>query len=329
MKTTQIAILGAGNIARKMAQTIQMMKRRGDPVALRAVASRSGEKAQAFAAQWGVERAYGSYDAMLADDAVDLVYVATPHAMHGEQMLQCIQSGKAVLCEKAFTGNARQAEEVLALSREKHVLVAEAIWTRYLPWRGMVRSVIDSGEIGDALLADANLGYAIRQVERILRPELAGGALLDLGVYTLNFAAMTMGTDVVSTQSTVTMLDTGADLEEEITLRYRNGASAHLLSTAACRTNRRGIVYGTRGYLEVDNVNNPLTISVFDKDGRLTRMLYAPEQLTGFENEVEACLRALEAGAIECPEMPHEEILRIMRQMDGLRAQWGMVYPFD
>ena len=185
MKTTQIAILGAGNIARKMAQTIQMMKRRGDPVALRAVASRSGEKAQAFAAQWGVERAYGSYEAMLADGAVDLVYVATPHAMHAEQMLQCIRSGKAVLCEKAFTGNARQAEEVLALSREKQVLVAEAIWTRYLPWRGMVRGIIDSGEIGDTVLTSGASAFfpegLMVGVVNSLEPDRNGG-FYDIGV---------------------------------------------------------------------------------------------------------------------------------------------------
>lgn len=329
MKTTNVAIIGPGDIARKMANTINGMKKRGDEVELYAVASRDEAKAKAFADAYGVLHAYGSYEAMLNDPAVDLVYVATPHAFHAEQMKQCILHGKAVLCEKSFTGNYRQAEEVLALAKEKQVLVAEAIWTRYLPWRQMVTDLIASGEIGEVGLVDANLGYAMREKIRILRPELAGGALLDLGVYTLNFAAMILGTEVTAMESTVTMLDTGVDLENHATLHFASGATAQLLSTAACRTNRHGLIYGSKGWLEIDNTNNPMTISVYDTNDQLKRVLHAPEQITGFEGEVEACLRALQAGAIECPEMPHAEILRIMKQMDDLRAQWGMVYPFD
>lgn len=324
-----LAILGAGSIARQMAATVRKMNERGDGVALYAVASRSEEKARAFAEAEGAAMAFGSYEAMLRDDQVDLVYIATPHALHAEQMLLCLQYGKPVLCEKAFTGNARQAERVLNAFEQKGVLATEAIWTRYMPSRQMVNEIIASGEIGEVRVLTANLGYAVQHKERIVRPELAGGALLDLGVYTLNFASMVLGDDVERMDSLVTMLPSGVDGEEDIVLHYRNGVSAHLLSTAACRTNRHGMVYGTKGYLQVDNINNPQRLDVFDTNDRLLRTLHVPAQLTGYEYEVLACMDALQNGQTECPQMPHAQTLRMMRQMDALREKWGMRYPFD
>ena len=327
----KIAILGAGGIARAMCATIRGMKEAGRPVELYAVASRDIDKAIRFAREQGVRRAYGSYEDMLADPAVELVYIATPHSHHAEQMKMCIHAGKAVLCEKSFTANAAQAEEVLALAREKGVYVAEAIWTRYMPSRRLIDDLIAAGEIGEPLLLTANLCYTIENVERIRLPELAGGALLDLGVYTLNFASMVFGNDIASMESHVELLPTGVDRTENITIRYRNGRTAMLMSSAAFNSDRRCVVYGTKGYLTVDNVNNPGFIEVFDKDERIRPRMHidVPAQITGYEYEVEACLRDIPLGRLEPEEMPHSEVLTIMRQMDALRAQWGMTYPFE
>lgn len=326
-----IAILGAGKIARSMTRTLRGMKANGRPVELYAVASRSLKKAQAFAEEEGVLHAYGSYEDMLRDENVDLVYVATPHSHHAEHMKLCIAHRKPILCEKSFTGNARQAKEVLDLAKEAGVLVAEAIWTRYMPSRQMIDDLIAGGAIGQPRVLTANLGYALAHVERILRPELAGGALLDLGVYTLNFASMVFGDDVVRMESSVGMFDTGTDHTESITLYYRDGRVAQLLSTALASTDRRGIVYGDKGRLVVDNINNPHRIDIYDggNSDEPVRTLHVPQQVTGYEYQVEACMRALEAGLLECPEMPHAETLHIMEVMDALRAQWNMVYPFD
>ena len=327
----KIGILGAGGIARSMCATIRGMKAAGRPVELYAVASRDTGKAERFAREQGVERAYGSYEAMLADPAVELVYIATPHSHHAEQMKMCIHAGKAVLCEKSFTANAAQAAEVLALAREKGVYVAEAIWTRYMPARRIIDELIAQGEIGEPLLLTANLAYTIEGVERIRLPELAGGALLDVGVYPLNFASMVFGNDIVAMESHVEMLTTGVDRTENITLRYRNGRTAMLMASAAFNSDRRCVVYGTKGFLTTDNVNNPSFIEVFDKDERLKPRLHidVPAQITGYEYEVEACLRDIPLGRIEPEEMPHSEVLTIMAQMDDLRAQWGMRYPFE
>lgn len=327
----KVAILGAGVIARSMCATLRGMKAAGRPVELYAVASRDIDKAIRFAREQGAKRAYGSYEEMLADPAVDLVYVATPHSHHAEQMKMCIAAGKAVLCEKAFTATAAQAEEVLTLAREKGVYVAEAIWTRYMPARQMIDDLIAQGEIGEPYLLTSNLAYTIEGVERIRQPELAGGALLDVGVYTLNFASMVFGNDIASMQSHVEMLPTGVDRTENITIRYQNGRTAMLMASAAFNSDRRCVVYGTKGYLTVDNVNNPAFIEVFDKDERIRPRMHldVPCQITGYEYEVEACLRDIPLGRIEPEEMPHSEVLTIMRQMDTLRAQWGMKYPFE
>ncbi|MGN0779441.1 MAG: Gfo/Idh/MocA family protein [Aristaeellaceae bacterium] len=328
---TKIAILGAGSIAGVMARTLQGMQAKGRPVALYAVASRSLDKAEAFAKQWGFEKAYGSYEDMLNDPAVELVYVATPHSHHAAHTRLCIDHGKAALVEKAFTGNARQARETLAYAEEKGVLVTEAIWTRYMPVRRMVDELLAQGEIGEPRLLTANLGYAIEGKERIFRPELAGGALLDLGVYVLNFASMTFGDDVVRMDSSVSMLDTGVDCAESIDLYYRDGRMAKLYATAAARTDRHCMIYGTNGAIMLDNVNNPQTITIYDdaQRGPVRRVMPVPEQITGYEYEVEACLTALANGTLECPDMPHAQTIHMMDMMDTLRAQWHMTYPFD
>ncbi len=327
----KVAVLGAGSIARTMAKTLRGMKANGRPVELYAVASRDLARARAFAEAEGFERAYGSYEDMVKDDEVELVYVATPHSHHAQHMRLCIEHGRPVLCEKAFTGNARQAEEVLALAEKKGIFVTEAIWTRYMPSREIVNSLIADGAIGRPIMLMANLGHAIKDKERIWRPELAGGALLDLGVYTLNFASMVFGDDVERMESNAAMLETGVDHTESITLYYRNGRVAQLASTALVGTDQRCQVYGDKGYLTVDNVNNPQVIELYDtgRSGIPVQTIRVPQQITGYEYEVEACLRALEQGALECPEMPHTETLHIMRVMDALRAQWGMRYPFD
>lgn len=327
----KVAILGAGSIARSMCATIRGMRDAGRPVELYAVGSRDLEKAIRFAREQGVRRAYGSYEELLSDPAVELVYVASPHSHHYEHMKMCIAHGKPILCEKSFTANAAQAEEVLALAREKGVYVAEAIWTRYMPARRIIDDLIAGGAIGEPYLLTSNLCYTIEQLERLHQPELAGGALLDVGVYPINFASMVFGDDIASVESHVEMMPTGVDRTENITIRYSNGRTAMLMASAAFDSDRRCVVYGSKGWLTVDNVNNPAVIELYDKQNRSQpkQHIDVPEQITGYEYEVEACLRDIPLGRLEPEEMPHSETIEIMRQMDALRAQWGMKYPFE
>ena len=326
-----VAIIGAGAIARAMCRTVRGMKANGRPVELYAIASRSQEKADAFAKEEGVLHAYGSYEAMLADPNVHLVYIATPHSHHAEQMKMCIHAGKAVLCEKAFTANLHQAEEVLALAKEKGVYVAEALWPRYMPSRWIINDLLAKDVIGEPRMLYSNLCYAIEHKERIMDPKLAGGALLDLGVYVLNFASMVFGDDIVRINSTVELMDTGVDRTETITIKYRDGKMAQLMASTAFNSDRRCVVYGTKGFLMVDNVNNPAWVEIYDKDHRdkPIQRIAMPEQITGYEYEVEACLRDLQSGALEPSEMPHEQTKMLLHQMDALRAIWHIKFPFE
>ena len=240
--TIKLGIIGAGWIADKMAETLTGLN--NPEVQLYAISSRNLEKAEFFAWQWNIPNAYGSYEEMLQDPEVNLVYVATPHSHHFAHSKMCIEAGKPVLCEKAFTANAREAKELIALAESKGIFITEAIWTRYMPLSLKVMDLIKSGAIGRPRMIYASLCYAMENKERILRPDLCGGALLDLGVYCLNFARMFFGTDIVKTDSTCVLGSTGMDMYETITLQYADGKLANLVSSALGRCNREGLIVG-------------------------------------------------------------------------------------
>ena len=320
-----VGIMGTGNIAAVMAETLNRMK----GVKLYAVASREKVKADVFAGKHGVKKAYGSYEELVKDNKVELIYIATPHSEHYENARLCLENNKPVLCEKSFTANAAQAEELFKMAREKHVFITEAIWTRYLPMLKTIREVIGSGVIGDPKTLTANLGYVIDKVERILSPALAGGALLDVGVYPINFAMMIFGNDIEKVRSSCTYTDTGVDRQNTVTLQYGDGKYAVLNSSMESLSDRKGIIYGTKGFAIVENINNFESITVYDASYKKAAEYKRPKQISGYEYEVEASIRAIRAGKIQCEEMPHEEILRVMKLMDSLRKEWGIVYPFE
>ena len=276
-KKTRIGIIGCGWIAEKMAITLQGMEN----VQAYAIASRDILKARNFAKQWNFTHAYGSYEEMLDDEGVDLVYIATPHSHHYNHTRLSLLKGKPVLCEKSFTANAKQAEALIQLAKEKNLFLTEAIWTRYMPLSQTIRELIDSGVIGQPILLTANLGYPNYDWERMHKPELAGGALLDLGVYTLNFAAMAFGTDIVKTTSTCIKSATGIDSQNSITLEYADGKMAVLNSSLLAKSDRQGIISGDKGFMIVENINNPQQVRVYDEDYRLKATYDCPPQITG------------------------------------------------
>lgn len=324
----KIGIIGAGWIAAKMAATVNGLK--NDEVIPYAVSSRSLEKAQAFAQKWNFQKAYGSYEEMLADPEVNLVYVATPHSHHYIHSRMAIEAGKAVLCEKAFTANAREAEALINLAHERKIFITEAIWPRYMPLTLKIKEVLDSGAIGRPRLLYATLCYAMEQKERILRPDLCGGALLDVGVYALNFARTYFGSDIVKTTSTCIKGDTGVDMYDSIILQYKDGKVANLVTSAMAQCNREGLIVGDDGFIVVDNVNCPRSAKVYDRNYNVTAEYFPPEgQVTGYEYQVLASKEALENGLLESPFMPHAETISIMKQMDSLRQEWGVKYPMD
>ena len=319
----KIGILGAGKISRSVVPAMIAL----EEIECWAVASRSLEKAREFAEQYGFRKAYGSYEEMLRDPEVELVYVATPHSHHFEHMMLCLEHGKGVLCEKAFTMNAEQAKQVMEYAKAHGIFAAEAIWPRYMPSRKLIDDVIASGVIGKVNTLTANLSYVIHEVPRIYRPELAGGALLDIGVYGINFALMHFGTDIARVESSVQMTDTGVDAMETITIFYKDGRMAVLTHSIYARSDRKGIIHGDKGYMVVENINNPQSVSVYDTEDKLIARYDVPEQINGYEYQFVECARALAEGRTESRSMPLADSVYMMEFMDSLRKQWGMVYP--
>ena len=318
----KMAILGAGGIAAKMANTISEM----DDVETYAVAARDLERAQLFADKYGFKIAYGSYEEMLEDEDVQLVYVATPHSHHFKHAKMSLQAGKHVLCEKAFTVNADQARELFALAKEKKLLITEAIWTRYMPSREIINDVIKSGVIGEVSSLTANLGYALQGIERIWNCELAGGALLDVGVYPINFALMAFHDSVKDIKADA-IFKNGVDMMNSMTLTFEGDKMAVLHSCVNAKTNRMGVISGTKGYIEVTNINNPKMIRVYNEKYEEIASYLPPRQITGYEYEVSACIHAIENEIWECPEMPHSETIRVMEIMDEVRKLWNYKIP--
>ena len=362
-KILKFAILGCGHIATKMAAAVKTLENRGMGVECYAVASRSLDKAKKFADEYGFGRAYGSYEELARDPAVDLIYVATPHSEHYNNILLCLEHNKNLLVEKAFTANALMASEVVALAKEKGVFISEAMWTRFLPAVQMVKDWILDGEIGKVESVEADFSMPLSHIERLQKPELAGGALLDLGIYSLTFAdifltdeavcrigkeipasaGMTSGGDcaemtsggecianhIVQTKTKCVKFHTGVDATDWIDLVYANGQVAHLKTSMVAPLKNEGVIYGTAGFIRVQNLNDMEEIQLFDVAGNLVESVRPPRIENCYEYEVLGCKAALEKGLKECPEMPHSKTMQMMTQMDNLRAAWGVSYPFE
>lgn len=321
----RVGIIGTGWIAEKAAITLNGT----ECCEALAVGSRSQEKADEFAAKWGIPKAYGSYTELIADPDIDLVYVGTPHSHHFDVTKEALLAGKPCLVEKAFMANHRQAKEIVELAHERKVFLAEAIWTRYQPVVKMVRDLMAEGRIGTPRLLTATLGYSMGEKPRIMRPDLCGGALLDLGVYALNFVRMFFSADIVSMESQCVKSKTGMDLTNAISLVLSDGMLCNLQSSAACVGDNIGVIAGTEGNLIIDNINNPQQITVNGPDRTYIETIHVPKQITGYEYQFVACRQALIDGLLEPREMPHAETLYVMELMDGLRRKWDVRYPMD
>jgi predicted dehydrogenase len=319
-------ILGTGKIARAFATAL-----RDTPGAtLAAVASRSIDSARGFAAEFGSAAAYGSYQELADAPGVDLVYIATPHPMHAENALTMLHGGKGVLCEKPFTMNRREAEQVIAVAREKKLFLMEAMWTRFLPAVDEVRRVIASGEIGQVhqLIADFGFNATTDPKHRVNNPDLGGGALLDLGIYPLSIACALLG-PVVSVQAQADMGPTGVDLQTSFHMKHASGAMSVCCCSFKARTPVELAVAGDAGNVRMNTMFHRATsVTVCTASGAM-RTVPTPYLGNGYVHEAIEAGRCWKAGLLESPGMRHEETLAIMGLLDTIRAQIGLRYPSD
>jgi predicted dehydrogenase len=319
-------ILSTGKIARAFANALREVP---DAV-LAGVASRSQDKADAFASEFGAGAAYGSYEALGAAPDIDLVYIGTPHPQHAANALLALRAGKGVLCEKAFTMNRREADEVVAMAREKRLFLMEAMWTRFLPALAEVKRIIASGEIGEVSQVAADLGFTANfgPGHRLFNPELGGGALLDIGIYPLSIAASLLG-PVAEVRAQAQMGPTGVDVQTGFTLKHAGGAMSICSCSLLARTPSELTVSGTRGHIRMNTrFHQARSVTVALDDGS-TRTIDTPFLGNGYVHEVIEAQRCFRAGLIESPGMTHDETLALMGVMDEIRRQIGLVYEAD
>ena len=324
MKAMRWGILSTGVIAKNFAQTAKAM---GEEVILHAVASRTMDKANEFADAYGIEKRYDSYQALANDPDVDIVYVATPHSRHYEDMKLLIEAGKPILCEKSFTANAKQAQEIYALAKEKGVFVMEAFWTKLIPLYREIEAWIASGAIGEIRALTAQYGYTTAREARKFDAQLAGGTLLDIGVYAVGFACMMLGYSFDDVQSQLIMNSQKTDATDAILLR-RGSAVAQLTCAIGSYIPLHAAVYGTKGWIEIPEFKNPQKATLH-VDGQEPVVLARPFEINGFEYEIREAMNCLREGKLESSLMTAEQSIAVMRIMDEIRRQNGMRFPFE
>lgn len=324
MNTIRWGILATGNIAGSMAQALHHV----DGAELVAVGSRSQASADRFGDRWGVPRRYGSYAALADDPDVDVIYIATPHNLHYENMKLCLGAGKHVLCEKPLTLNAVQAAECVALARRQGLFLMEAVWMRFFPAIARVRQWLEEGVIGEVRLVQADFCFhlAFDAGHRLYDPALGGGALLDLGIYPLNFTTQYFGFPQ-TVQGAAQIGRTGVDELNALTLVYSDGLIAQLASSMVLEKPREALIVGTGGSIKVHDIFFRPDRLTLQRHGHAAETLDVPYAGNGYPHEVEEVHACLRAGRTESPMMPLDDTVRMMRLMDDLRAKWGVVYP--
>lgn len=324
-KSIRWGILGTGNIANAFATGLTFV----DDAELIAVGSRRKERAEEFGRRHRVPHRHASYEALANDPDVDVVYVATPHVLHKENSLLCLRAGKAVLCEKPLTINAREAVELIQFAREQRLFLMEAMWTRFIPLVGLLREMLAEGRIGAVHLFVADLGFRMEfdPAHRAFNPALGGGALLDVGVYPLSFASMVLGSPAQVT-GMAHIGKTGVDERSAILLEYENGALALLYAAVDTNTPREVLIMGTKGQIRVlPPMHRPEKLILLSRDQEMPAAI--PFVGNGYNYEAMEVMNCLQAGKLESEIMPLDESLEIVKTMDAVRAQWGMKYPTE
>ena len=318
-------ILGPGGIAQAFAKDLNLIQ--GHSIA--AVGSRSLENAQKFSANFG-GTAYGSYEELVADPTVDAIYVATPHPAHHDNVILALNARKPVLCEKPFAVNAKEAQAMVDAAARNSVALMEAMWARFLPHYAKVREIVDSGVLGPILSIHADHGQRLADqgIARLIEPELAGGALLDLGIYPVSFAHMILGNPAHITSKAV-MTEKGVDAQTSMIFTYNSGAQAVLTTTMIEQTPCRAVVAGLNGWLEIDRTfYNPAAMRVVLNDGTVTEY---PNTYTGhgLREQAETFKQLVRSGKLESDILTWADTVDIMKSLDTVREQIGLKYPFE
>ena len=325
-KAYRWGIIGPGGIAHKFADAITHI----DGAKLQAVASKNSQRAEDFAQKYSIPNCHDSYEQLFADDSVDIVYVATTHNFHCQNTIDALNAKKHVLCEKPMAVNASQAKQMINSAKSNNVFLMEAMWTRFLPMMVEVRDIIEKGTIGkpQLLYADFGVNFKFDPQSSAYNPDLAGGALLDLGVYCFTFASMIFGKPN-NISSTIKMAETGVDERSTVVLEYDNARSAVLFQALDLNTPNEARIIGTEGSIRLHSTwlsGNDYTLTL--NDGTETSYKVDTHE-NGFIYEIMAVHQSINAGKTQCDLMSLDETLTIAETMDAVRSQWNFKYPFE
>ncbi len=324
-RTVHWGIVGTGAIARAFAEGLRQAR----GAVLWAVGSRSAEKARRFAETFGARRAYGSYAELAADPDVDVLYIATPHALHMEHTLMGLDAGKAVLCEKPFALNAVQADQMVRRARERKLFLMEAMWTRFLPAVRTARDWLRAGRIGALRMAQADFGFRADPEDepKLLDPALGGGALLDVGCYPVSLACWMFGAEPVDVAGCAVLGPSGVDEWGAAVLRFPDGGIAQAACAIRAETPQEAVLIGESGVIRLKAPFWRCERVTLERDGRVEDEAHLSLTGNGYHYEAEAVMDCLRAGRLEHPDMPLDESVAIMRTLDRIRRLWGVRYP--
>ena len=322
-------VISPGRIAHTFAKALKVVPN----ATIHAVASSSQERADVFAAEYGIPHAYDDYAALVANPDIDAVYIASLHQQHYAHTKLALEAGKPVLCEKPFTVNAKETKELLDLAAEKKLFLMEAVWTRYLPIYETVRKWLDKGKIGDVTLLQSSFGFNPERNERgrLLNPELAGGTLLDIGIYPITVSQWVLGANPVSFNAHALIGNTGVDELLSVNLIYENGVVSQFTSTFLTQAENNFYIYGSKGYIRISGPFWGATEATLVIDGqkKKSKTKKKPFKVNGFEYEIKEAMHCIKEGLLESPATTHAHTLATMELMDNIRAEIGVKYPFE
>jgi len=319
-------ILSTGKIANKFAEDFKYSQ----GGVIHAIASRSKDKARAFAHRFHIKKAYTSYEELVEDSEIQVVYIGTPHNLHFEHIKMCLLHKKAVLCEKPITVNRFQLNELIELAQKQNVFLMEALWTYFLPTIRKATQWVADGRIGEVKVVQANFGFQaeFNPHNRLYNPELAGGSLLDIGIYPVALANLFINSTIHSISTQSVKAPTGVDEQTAILIRYKNGAIANLLSSFAVTLNNTGFIYGTKGYIELPKFWMASKAFLFENN-ILTETFETSGNSIGMNYEVDEVNRLITEGKTQSEIMPYSTSLKIISFLDEIRSMIKLSYPFE
>lgn len=328
-KVIRWGILGAGRIARKFASDLKLVS----DAQLVAIGSRSMESAEEFAAEFPLQYKHDSYEALAANENVDVIYIATPHNLHHENTLLCLLHNKAVLCEKPFAMNVHQTKEMIALAKEKNIFLMEALWTKFLPHYNKLQSLLKEKKLGEVRSVLINFGFRPSKPApaRMYDPALGGGTIMDIGIYNVFMAMSVLGKpDVV--EASMTPAATGVDEQCAILFKYKNGALAQLFSTFSSDLATEADISGTEGRIRLTSrFYAPSSTIEFYADRIDSKEVIEVEKEDGFGYQYEArhVTECLQKGLTESPVVKFEDTIELMEMLDKIRSIAGVRYATD